>query len=291
MIACDLGSNTFRVVQIDCESTERIKEFEKIVKTAEGIAGTGLISESAMQRVIEAIHEAKAEFDLTDARAVATAAMRKAANRTDVLRRIYEETGLEFEIIDAAKEAYFTKIAVKNRLRLASMESNSFLLMDLGGGSTELIFEDFDQSFQVGIVTIVDQYSLEGIYEGIKKEFLPIQSYAKEIYTKIDKPDTFIATAGTPTTIAAFLQGMDYAHYDYKKINGTMITLEEMQRALDRLLAMPTVERVRWVGVGRDDLIIAGIVMFSEIVRIFGFEKVLVIDDGLREGVALDMCR
>lgn len=281
MIACDLGSNTFRVVELDKCTKERVREFEKIVKTAEGIAHSGKIGDGAIQRVISAIHEAQKEFDLTHAKAVATAAMRKASNSTEVLKAIFEATGLEIEIIDGTQEASFVRIAIENRLKTAE----DYVVMDLGGGSTELIFKEDDRSFDVGIVTIVDKYSLEFIEEGIEKEFEVLKRYVQSV----KKPEIFVATAGTPTTVAAFLKGMDYESYDYKKINGTILTLVQVEDALKQLLEMSEKERIRWVGVGRDDLIIAGILMFIKIVEYFDFSEVVVIDDGLREGVAMSL--
>ena len=278
MIACDLGSNTFRVVEIDCATKVRLKEFEKIVRTAEGIASSGKINDKAIQRVIDAVDEAKELFDLKDAKAVATAAMRKATNSDEVLSRIFNKTGLKIEIIDAKEEASYVREAVEAYL------DEEYIIMDLGGGSTELILKDEDVSFDIGIVTMVDKYDF--IKEGIKKEFVAIREFAKSV----KKPQTFVATAGTPTTVASFLQGFDYENYDYKKINGTILTTVQIEDALKQLLEMSEEERIRWVGTGRADLIVAGILMFVEIVKIFGFDEVLVIDDGLREGVALSLC-
>lgn len=287
MIACDLGSNSFRVVEIDCVSKERICEFEKIVKTAHGIIQSGKIDKNAQQRIIQAINEAKKQFDLINAYAVTTAAMRKATNAYEVLKNIKEQTGVKFKIIDAKMEAKYTKIAVENRLHLENIYPKSYMLMDLGGASTELIFDDFDKSFDIGIVTMVDKYPLSSIKDGIKKEFVKIREFAKTV----KKPQTFVATAGTPTTIVAFLKGMDYEHYDYRLVNGTILTVKDIQVVLQKLLALSFDERKRWVGVGRDDLIIAGILIFKEIIEIFGFTQAVIIDDGLREGVALSMCR
>jgi exopolyphosphatase/guanosine-5'-triphosphate,3'-diphosphate pyrophosphatase len=280
MIACDLGSNTFRVVEIDCQTKQRVKEFEKIVRTAENLAHSGKITDKAVDRVIEAINEAKESFDLSSAKAVATAAMRKASNRDEVLEKILKETGLKIEVIDGKKEAFYVKKAVKEYVDC------DFIIMDLGGGSTELILKDEDRSFDIGIVTLVDKYGVKDIDRGIKREFESIREFAHIV----KKPETFVATAGTPTTVAAFLYGMDYKSYDYRKINGTVLTISQIESALQQLLKMSEDERINWVGVGRDDLIIAGIMMFIEIVKIFGFEKVMVIDDGLREGLALSYC-
>lgn len=287
MIACDLGSNSFRVVEIDCDTKQRVLGFERVVKTAEGISKNGEISKDAVKRIIKAIEDAKEFFDLTDAKAVTTAALRKATNSALVLKKIKDATGLEFEIISAKCEARFTKVAVENRLHLENMDVESYVLMDLGGGSTELIFKDFEVSFDIGIVSISDKYLLDDIEDGIKKELLEVSKLAK----KIKKPKTFIASSGTPTTVASFLQGMDYESYDYKKVNGMVLSIDDINRALRELLKMSESERVRWVGASRDDLIVAGIIIFREILKIFGFCEVLIIDDGLREGVALGRCK
>ncbi len=280
MIACDLGSNTFRVVEIDCQTKERVKEFEKVVRTADGISVDGNISKEAQKRIIKAINESKQVFDLSFAKAVTTAAMRQAKNSKEVLQSIYDKTGLKIEIIDSKKEASYVRVAVENQLE----DKDNYIILDLGGGSTELILKSRDISFDIGIVTMVDSYM--DIKEGIEKEFKAIKEFAKSV----KDIKTFVATAGTPTTAASYLHGLDYKSYDYKKINGTVLSLKQIDNVLKELLEMSEEMRVKWVGTGRSDLIIAGIVMFVEIVKIFGFDEVLVIDDGLREGVAIDSC-
>jgi exopolyphosphatase/guanosine-5'-triphosphate,3'-diphosphate pyrophosphatase len=293
MIACDLGSNTLRVVEIECQTKERVKEFEKIVKTAEGIETDGNISQEAIQRVIDAVKACQKEFDFSDGySAVTTAAVRYAQNGQEVIRKIYEETGILFEIIDGSKEAEFTRLGVENRLKKLGMQTESYMLLDLGGGSSEVVVKEgariFSRSFPVGIVTMVEKYGLKELEKGIASSCREIALFARGIE---EKPDYFVGSSGTPTTIAAFLQGIDYAHYDYRKINGYHLSVVKMQEALNRLLALDKESRQRWVGTGRDDLIIAGVKILMEIVRIFGYDEIIVIDDGLREGVGLSRCK
>lgn len=294
MIACDLGSNTFRVVQIDCETKERIKEFEKIVKTAEGVDRTGIICDAAVKRVIAAILEAKKifDFDLEGYVAVATAALRLAKNAQKVIDQIYEKTNIRFKVIDGKEEAEYTRIGVENRLQKSGLSDSSYVLLDLGGGSCEVILKDnsvtHSRSFDVGIVTMVEKYGLSDIDRGIIERCEPIKIYAQNL---ADKPAYFIGASGTPTTIASFLQGMDYAHYDFRKVNGFRLSVDDMKKALDGLLALDIEQRVRWVGVGRDDLIIAGVKILIYIVMLFGFKELVVVDDGLREGVGLSYCK
>ncbi|AKF24462.1 phosphatase [Sulfurovum lithotrophicum] len=298
VVALDLGSNTLRVTKLECWSGRFIAAYEKIVKTADMLERTGVIHHEAVDRVIYAIKEAKQKINFSDAkvRAVATEAIRQALNSKDVLARIKKETGIGFEIILGEEEARLTLLAVKHRLEKLHFAAKDFVLVDIGGGSTELIFrygeEVFSKSFPVGIVTIAQRYeTLEQIETALPEVMLDIQMYCAEVYATKGRPEAFIATAGTPTTVAAMKLGQTYENYDAKKINGTSLKQEELDLYLKKLLSMPFEEREIMVGTGRSDLIAAGILIFKEIYNIVEFESCIVIDDGLREGVALDSCK
>jgi len=262
VIAIDLGSNTLRVVQIDCKSMKIINEYEKTVKTADGLVQHGLINGKATTRVISAIKEAKEKIDFTSdtVKAVTTEAIRRAKNSDDVLLQIKKETGVAFKIISGEEEARLTLLAVKHRLAKLQYASDSFVLVDIGGGSTELIFhydnEVISKSFPIGIVTIAQSYeTLNTIQKALPKEM-----------------------------------GQTYATYDAKKINGTSLEMKELDFYLKKLLSLPFEEREIAVGTGRSNLIAAGILIFKQLYSIVEFDACVVIDDGLREGVALEEC-
>jgi len=297
MIAVDLGSNTLRVLKYDCDTGKQISEFEKIVKTADGLAKYGVIANEAIDRVISAIKEAKEQIDFSTSivKAVTTEAVRRAANSQEVLLRIQEETGVVFEIISGEEEARLTLLAVKNRLFALEHTSASFVLVDIGGGSTELIFhyenETITQSFPVGIVTIAQTYgTLEEIEKVLPQEMSKMQHFCSKVYEKYGKVDTFVATAGTPTTVAAMKHGLNYETYDASKINGTSLKVHELDLYLKELLSMPFEQREIAVGTGRSDLIAAGILIYKQLFGILEFESCVIIDDGLREGVAIELC-
>jgi len=293
----DLGSNTLRVVEYDCIGKRATAEFEKIVKTADKLASTGVIDHTAVERVIYAIKEAQKKIDFHGQRvtAVTTEAVRRAKNAQDVLQRIERETGISFQIISGDEEAELTLLAVKARLQKLHHSADSFVLVDIGGGSTEIIFhypnETISKSFPIGIVTIAQQYrDLEKISEVLPYEMLSIQMFAAETYATRGEVKAMVATAGTPTTVAAMKLGQTYATYDAKRINGTSLQAEELDHYLNRLLSMPFDEREIVVGTGRSDLISAGILIFKQLYTILEFETSIIIDDGLREGVALRSC-
>jgi exopolyphosphatase/guanosine-5'-triphosphate,3'-diphosphate pyrophosphatase len=119
---------------------------------------------------------------------------------------------------------------------------------------------------------------------------LEMQMFCAEIYATKGKVNAFVATAGTPTTVAAMKLGQTYVTYDAKKINGTSLEMKELDFYLKKLLSLPFEEREIAVGIGRSDLIAAGILIFKQLYSIVEFDVCVVIDDGLREGVALEGC-
>jgi len=297
MIAIDLGSNTLRVLEYDCKTAKQISAYEKVVKTADGLAEFGTINNGAIDRIISAIKEAqvKIDFSLQPIKAVTTEAVRRASNAETVLHQIKKETGITFKIISGEEEASLTLTAVKNRLTKLHYASDTFVLVDIGGGSTEIIFNYEDdivsKSFPIGIVTIAQTYeNLENIEKALPREMFDMQMFCAEMVVTKGKPSSFVATAGTPTTVAAMKLGFNYETYDAAKINGTSLQKEELDFYLKKLLDMPFEEREIAVGTGRSDLIAAGILIYKQLYTLLEFENCVVIDDGLREGVALEMC-
>jgi len=297
MIAIDLGSNTLRVLEYDCKRQKQIAQYEKVVKTADGLAEHGFINDEAVDRMLSAIKEAQEQMDFFgQVKAVTTEAVRRASNSDTVLYKIKKETGVSFDIITGVEEARLTLLAVKNRLDKLQHASDKFVLVDIGGGSTELIFhyanEVISKSFPIGIVTIAQTHeTLENIENALPKEMFDMQMFCAEMYATKGQVNSFVATAGTPTTVAAMKLGFNYETYDANKINGTSLLKVELDFYLKKLLSMPFEEREIAVGTGRSDLIAAGILIYKQLYTMLEFENCVVIDDGLREGVALEMCQ
>jgi exopolyphosphatase/guanosine-5'-triphosphate,3'-diphosphate pyrophosphatase len=297
IIAIDLGSNSIRFLKLDCKTKKPISTFHKMVKTADGLATTGRISYPALDRIIVAINEAKEQIDFSDAeiKAVTTEAIRQAVNSQEILDGIRNNTGIEFEIIDGEDEARYALIATKRRLEILGKSPKSFLLADIGGGSTELIFSYgeniISNSFPIGIVTLTQSFkSLGEIADAIPALMNGMRLFCDEVYAKYGKPELFVAMAGTSTTIASLKLNMSYSTYDADRIQGTVLSKNDLLEQLKRLLSMSQKERIKMVGVGREDLITSGILIYEEIYNMAKFDFSTVIDDGVREGVAFEAC-
>jgi exopolyphosphatase/guanosine-5'-triphosphate,3'-diphosphate pyrophosphatase len=296
MIAIDLGSNTIRAVKYDCATNEKLDEFERIIKTADKLVETGGITDAAIERIIEAIKDIKKRFGEDKIKAVATEALRSAKNADYVLEKIKQQTGVEFEIISPYEEAKYTAIAVENCLGKCGYENDRFFLVDIGGGSTELILKNkeniISESYKLGIVTFTQKYKTpDAIKIAVKKKAKIFKDFIDLAFSTYKKPKIFAASSGTPTSIAALKKGMNYHTYDPKKINGTIVTLEDLDYWAEKLMKMEMKKREELVGVGRGDLIITGIYIFREIFRLTKYKECVVCDDGVREGVAISACK
>lgn len=297
MIAVDLGSNTIRFVEFDCYTKKFGNSFEAIVKTADGLSSCKNINDQAVGRIIQAVQDAKKRLDFNhnDVFAVATAALRMAKNSADVLSVLKDKTGIRFTVISGDDEAKYTVYAVKKRVESLHVNSKSFVLVDIGGGSTEITFVKNDKittkSFNIGIVTLTQQAKIDKDLDRLLDNVLEdVKKFVKDYYDTHTKPELFIQTAGTPTTLAAYLQGMQYETYNPVLINGFVLKQDVLEGVKKELLAMGKETRAKYVGTGREDLIITGIDIVNRMYDILGFTQALVVDDSLREGVAFYYC-
>ena len=296
MISIDLGSNSIRIVKFNCATKEVIIEFSRIVKVADGLSSSGKIMIESAQRVIDTINDAKEVIDFDDKIfAVTTQALRQANNSKEILELIAQKSGMRFKIISGEEEAKYTLLAVESRLDIIAPDIKSFVLIDIGGGSTEIIFKYQDRvvskSFPVGIVTIAQSYpNINQMRNILPKLMSSMLEFVNDIYSKYGLVDSFLATAGTPTTIASLKCGLDYLSYDPMIVEGTSLSIEELNRYERELSLLNPQELIKAVGSGRDEVIYAGVEIYKELFKILRFDSSIVVDFGLVEGLAIQNC-
>ncbi|NPA03943.1 MAG: phosphatase [Epsilonproteobacteria bacterium] len=295
-VGIDIGSNSLRAVKIDCETLKKVKEYEKVVGTALELEKSKEIQPQAVENILLALKEAKERVGFNDkVKAVATAAFRKAKNGKEVIEKIEKESGIRVEIISSDEECFYSAKGVEYGLKQKNLPDQKFLLADIGGGSTELIFKHRDElvfrSFGVGIISAVEKYKdKDRLRFGLKKEMRPIKEFLNDLYELFSKPKVFVGTGGTPATVAALKLGMVYETYDSLKVSGTKISIEDIQKAYKQLLILTPQQRSKLVGVGREEAIMAGLIILEELMEIAGYKEMVVSDEGVREGVALELC-
>ena len=294
IVSVDLGSNSFRVLKYDYINHKIISEYNEVVGMADGLIDTGLISFEAQQRVVNAIlHSVQIiNYDPKNAVCVTTAAMRKASNNKEVLKYFKDKTGITFEIIDGNEEARLTLLAVKYALKREKINSSKFILLDIGGGSTEIIVNTNDNysahSFDFGIVTMTQKYlKYHDLHNDLDSRKKDIKEFLDSL--NLDLSDySFVATAGTPTTIAAIKLDQDFFSYDRNIVNGAIVDLNDLEYCLNIFKNSSKEEIARLVGRGRVEFIEVGIFIYKAIFEVLNKKESIVLDDGLREGVAIN---
>lgn len=288
----DLGSNSFRVLKFDCRSKKSLAEFDTTVGTADGLSTTGNISKEALQRIINAIKKSIkiVDYNPKEAVAVTTQALRIANNSQEILAEIKSQTGIDFTIIDGKREGELSLLSIQNALKRENLDDDDFVLVDIGGGSSELIIyqngASHIKSFSFGIVTLSQSSNQVKDLEIFEKEILQFVKQSKYDISK----SIFISTAGTPTIIAALKHGLDNVDYDKHVVNGTTLTAQEVLDIQSKLKSISREELIKKVGTGREDFINTGMLIYRLFFKTLNKKESIVFDDGLREGVALNAC-
>jgi exopolyphosphatase/guanosine-5'-triphosphate,3'-diphosphate pyrophosphatase len=296
--AIDLGTNTARLLIGSVDAAGVIVPLlvkRCITRLGGGFTRERGISPEACARTSAALKDFAGEIErhgVTRVRAVATSAVRDAVNGAEFCGRILQETGIHLEVIDGHREALMTLRGV-----LAGLDATTGNLMvfDVGGGSTEYTLSKgvsplFSMSLPLGVVRLTEgKGSPEAMGEKIARELAMLRAEieTRDLRQFLDNA-TPVGTAGTATTLAAISMGM--TDYDYRRVNNYTLSLHEIRGIFSRLLPMTPAERLAVPGLeeGREDLIIAGILITIATMETFGFSRLKVSDFGLLEGVLLE---
>lgn len=297
-IGIDLGSNSLRAVRMDKDLKSK-GEYECTIRISEELQSKGIIGERAINRLLEALYELKRVLKITQEDrifAITTEAMRKARNKEEVLKLCWEKCEIRFKIISGEEEARLTALAPKRALKEISKKNKEFqkdcyVVVDMGGASSEFIFcknqEIFAKSFKIGIVTAKDRYqNLQGLLENKQEILKPIVEFVKKAKKEGFNAEFLIANSGIPTSIYAFKVGLE--NYHKIKYEGTKLTQEDFLEQLAKFLSLSLSQKIELVGKYRADVIDIGVYLFLFFMEALGFSEVLVMDEGLREGVVID---
>ncbi|MEA2347420.1 MAG: exopolyphosphatase / guanosine-5-triphosphate,3-diphosphate pyrophosphatase [Thermoleophilaceae bacterium] len=297
----DLGTNTTRLLVADV-SEGRVQELERlttITRLGEGVDATGRLAEGAMDRVRAAVAGYREKIDAhgaTTVRALATSAMRDAANGEDFRHQLTETFGIEPLTIPGTEEARLTFLGATSARPAGGPP---VLVLDIGGGSTEYTVgvpgraPDFSVSTQAGSVRQTERFLLDDPPTAVQLEALATEvlgivraEVPEEVRTQTGRG---IAVAGTATSFAAISMELD--PYDPQRVDGYELTLAEAERITAWLAAMPLAEReqiVTGLHPERAPTIVAGAVILVESMRAFELDSVEVSEADILHGAALD---
>lgn len=301
--AIDLGTNAFRLLIGEVTSGGRVTPHSVhrvIPRLGEGLGRTGRLSSSAIARSIDALREILAIVDrhpVTAVVAVATSAVREAANAEEFLSRAKTEVGLDIEVISGQEEARRTWLGVRAGCGAVDRSVTDAVVLDVGGGSTEVIsvrHGRFERavSLDLGVVKLTERFIHHD--PPLAAELRDLEAAARSALRSAASlgsdrgPHTVIGTAGTVTAAAVLY--LDLPRYEPALIHDSVVPRAALGGIAARLAGMTGAERRRLPSLerGREDLVLAGFSILSGVLDLFQAEEVRVSEYGLREGVLVD---
>ena len=293
----DMGTNSTRLLVADVDDG-RVTEVERrstVTRLGRGVDTSRQLSSEAIEDVCDAVASYISAYEDLGAEkvtAIATSAVRDADNGQVFLAELRERFALDASILDGAREAHLTYLGAT----AARAPSDGTLVVDIGGGSTELVVGNgvdlgFYDSLQVGTVRHTERHisadpptaaELEALANDVRGLIANSLEGAALARARVG-----IGVAGTPTSLAAIEQRLD--PYDPELVHGYVLSLEAIQRMFSELAAMPLAERLKVPGLhrGRAPTIVAGVVILIQVMRAFGLTEIEVSEHDLLWGAAL----
>jgi exopolyphosphatase / guanosine-5'-triphosphate,3'-diphosphate pyrophosphatase len=322
--ALDLGTNSCRmlIAQPRGSQFQVIDSFSKTVQLGAGLEASGKLSRASMARTIQALRICQKKIEKHNVRRmrlVATEACRRAKNAREFIRQVRRETGLSLEVIQPEEEA---RLAVISCAPLVSQRTEQLLVVDIGGGSTELVWIDLSAvapeerpraimrlhsgfvqtgdlpsarvvdwiSVPLGVATLKDQFADvedDGARFALMSWFFEENLSSFSPYNAENPREGFqiIGTSGTITTVAASFLGL--RRYDRAKVDGLLMTSDQIDHVIRDFLVLGPEGRRSDPRIGRDrhSLIMSGAAILQALMRIWPTDRLSVADRGLREGL------
>jgi exopolyphosphatase/guanosine-5'-triphosphate,3'-diphosphate pyrophosphatase len=291
----DVGTNSARLLVADV-SAGRVRPIERrsrVTRLGRGVDLSGRLSAEAIEDACEAIGEYVAtigEHGAERVDAIATSAVRDAANGGAFIAELRERFALSARVLDGEEEARLTYLGATSE----HTPTKPTLVVDIGGGSTELIVGagteiSFHASLQAGVVRHTERHIGSDPPTAVELESLAadVRGLIEAAIGKAPGAKEGIAVAGTPTSLAAVEMQLD--PYDPARVHGHVLALPAIQRMLSELASIPLSERVEVPGLHTDraPTIVAGVVILVETMRAFDLDRITVSEHDILYGAAL----
>jgi exopolyphosphatase / guanosine-5'-triphosphate,3'-diphosphate pyrophosphatase len=293
----DMGTNSTRLLVADVgdDAVAEVERESRVTGLGRGVDTSGQLATDAIDDVCGAVEDYIRRYEELGAErvsAIATSAVRDAGNSSAFIAELRERFALDSRILSGREEAWLTYIGAS----FGRPSADDSLIVDIGGGSTELIMGngelDFFASLQAGTVRQTERHLAHDPPEPAELEEL-----ATDVRGLIDvelagrahvRAARGIAVAGTPTSLAAMDLQLD--PYDADAVHGHTLDLATISRMCSELAAMSLDERLSVTGLhpGRAPTIVAGIVILIQVMRAFGLSQIEVSEHDILYGVALE---
>ena len=322
--AVDLGTNNCRllVAKPSGEGFRVIDSYSRVVRLGAGLSSTGQLSQKSMDAAVEAIKVCSDKMRIKKVqrwRCIATQACRQAGNGEEFLERVKTETGLTFELISPRVEA---RLAVMGCLSLIDKSKDVALVVDIGGGSSELSWVDVRKlrdssashrvhrppisawaSLPAGVVTLSEAFpeqgqtraDLDARYTAMKDHVrsLIVDAGCETRFTKAfsEGKGHMVGTSGTITSLAGIHLKLPY--YQRDKVDGLWMQSADAVRIAQHMASLPVDLRAQepCIGADRASLLVAGCAIMDVLCELWPAKRIRVADRGLREGMLMGLMK
>ncbi len=293
LASIDLGSNSTRllIAEVNDQGLNVLTRMHIVTKMSEKIEQTGVISTEAFKRVNSALRNFKKlliENDVDDVFVVGTAALRDAKNSDEIIENIRRKYDFEVEVLSGHEEGITTSIGVLHFMQ----NTENFLIIDVGGRSTEFIYEFenkiVSKSLNLGVVTLSEKYfsNLPIGQELIDEAKLKIETELSQLDIK-DKKNV-IGVSGTALSLASIF--LDQENFNEEELHEIKIDIDNVKEINKRILKMSEAEiitKFRGIDPKRASTITSGIFLLEIILSHYSNSPIIISKNDILEGLIL----
>jgi exopolyphosphatase/guanosine-5'-triphosphate,3'-diphosphate pyrophosphatase len=301
--ALDCGTNSLRLLIADVEAARLtdVSRRMEIVRLGEGVDRTGRLSDAALERTFTVLGDYAAAIgaqDVERVRMVATSATRDATNRAVFVDGVVERLGVAPEVITGDEEAALSFDGATRELRGTSRFSSPYLIVDIGGGSTEFVLGDDDgpraaRSVDIGCVRLTERHLRDDppSRQQVEAATADIEAALSDVRQSValDQARTLVGLAGSVTTVVALALGL--TEYDADRIHHAEVPAAQVSRISEELLHASRAERAAMpvMHPGRVDVIGAGALVLDTVMTRCGFDAVVASEHDILDGIAFSI--
>jgi exopolyphosphatase/guanosine-5'-triphosphate,3'-diphosphate pyrophosphatase len=299
LAAVDIGTNSVRLVVADVDGHGRDAKLRtldrrmRITRLGQGVDRARALAPEAVARTVDVLREYRAaldEHEVERVRATATSAARDAGNRDEFFAAAHDALGVTPELLAGEDEAKLSFLGATADLDAPA----PFLVVDIGGGSTEFVLGTDEPtglvSLDIGCVRVTEQFlqSDPPAPEELANAVATVRDLVADVPRIVPgaaDAGTLVGLAGTITTIAAVEQGLP--EYDPDRIHHFRLTRDAAEDVFRTLATESAAQRAHNPGLeaGRVDIIVGGAIVLVSILRVLGYDEVLVSEADILDGL------
>ncbi len=291
--ALDLGSNSTRLLIADVsgEKFNTLERLHVVTKMAEGLEENGFISDEAKKRVIKTLKtflKKIKKHEVVEVFAVGTAALRDSTNTDEFIDEIRRKLDIEVEVITGQQEGIITSLGVNHFMD----NLQNYLIVDIGGRSTEFIYEDnnkvISHSLDLGVVTLTEKYFSE--LPTNKDNIVKAEQEVMDALSNLEIPNAklLIGVSGTATSLGAIHLEQDRFDEDaIHNIEISQLELTNIKNTVKKLSEPEIITKFNGVDPKRAKTITSGIVILENIMKRYENSSIIISKNDILEGLIL----